>query len=82
MKIECYLPASSLDEEQTVLSKPIQLVHMRNWYITKNSVYFKMSGSDYTMWEHRLRRQDDSMVPSGFPITGLLLISFILLTNS
>ena len=27
------------------------------------------------MWEHKLRRQDDSVVPSGLPIVGLLLKS-------
>ena len=33
-----------------------------------------MSWSEYTMWEHRLRRQDDSVVPSVLLIVGLLLI--------
>ena len=27
-----------VDEEQTLLSKPMQLMHARNWYITKNCV--------------------------------------------
>ena len=59
---------------QTLLSKPIQLVYTQNWHITKNCAI-----SWVWAWEHfgnpRLRRQDDSMVPMGFPIVGLLLIS-------
>ena len=34
----CYSPASSVDEEQGLLSKPIQLVYTWNWYITKTCV--------------------------------------------
>ena len=62
-KVECYPPTSSADEKHTLLSKPMQLVHTRNWYIMENCaisllqnvwvwVYNVRTWAQVTRWQH------------------------------